>query len=72
MFLFILVVIVFLVVIAFYFGDDLTDKDLKRRAKKRFSYDNNIPNSSLDNVPINIDVDVRSLQTLAKNTYNEI
>jgi hypothetical protein len=48
------------------------DKDLKRRAKKRFSYDNNIPNSSLDNVPINIDVDVRSLQTLAKNTYNEI
>ena len=72
MFLFILAVIVFLVIITFYFGDDLTDKDLKRMAKKRFSYDNNMPDSSLDKVPINIDADVRSLQTLAKNTYNEI
>ena len=72
MFLFILAVIVFLVIITFYFGGDLTDKDLKRMARKRFIHDNNIPDSSLDNVPINIDVDVRSLQTLAKNTYNEI
>ena len=72
MFLFILAVIIFLVVIAFFFGGDLTDEDLKQSARKRFIYDNNMPDSSLDNVPININADVRSLQTLAKNTYNEI
>ena len=71
MFLFILAVIVFLVIITFYFGDDLTDKDLKRMAKKRFSYDNNIPESSLDKVSINVNVDIRSLPVV-KNTYNEI